>query len=187
MLAKLETKLDEWLNKKAPFQMPASAKDSLVRYMPWLTLLAGVVLLWMAYWSWNATLALNRVADYLNQWSVAYGTGAAVSPLNSLMVWVSVILMVVEGVIFFMAYPGLKAKQKKGWNLLFWAALLNVLVGVAQILAVNGYALISLLSAVVGLYVLFQIRGSYTGAMASSTPAAPKDTTPPTETPTETK
>jgi hypothetical protein len=96
----------------------------------------------------------------------------------SAVAWVGLALLVVQAVLFLVAFPSLRAFKKGGWNILFWAALVNVVYDVVYNLFGYGYMnfgqlLFSLIGAAVGLYLLFQIRPVYTGAMSHSTAAKP--------------
>lgn len=173
----LENKLNEWLNTKAPFHLPVSAKEGLVKALPWLALIVGAFMLYGAYWTYQAASYVNDLSYTLNQLSVAFGQAPVASPLNSAMLWLTLALLVAEAVMMFMAYSGLKEKQKRGWNLLFWASLLSLVVGLAQLFAYGFGGLLSyLLGSAVGLYLLFQVRSYYNGAAMPVPKEEPKET-----------
>ena len=67
-------------------------------------------------------------------------------------------------VLAFLAFPGLRAKKKIGWNLMFYSMLANIVYGVISLFYENGgiSALISaLIMSAIGFYILFQIRDRY--------------------------
>lgn len=152
----LETKLDEWLVKKAPYQLPENFKKGLVKAMPWLVLVGGVLTLLGA-------LSLYQLMSMANELSLAYTYYTGVSYNYGPLMWVSLLLIVVEAVILFMAFAPLKAQKKRGWDLLFWLSLLNVVYAVIYLVAAPnlGQFLFSLLGTLIGLYLLFQIRSHY--------------------------
>lgn len=170
----IEEKLNKALVKDAPFQIPENAKKTIVQYLPIINLILGVVTLWGAWALWRWAHAANRLVDYANELSRALGTTeVAKTSRLSLMLWIGLIVLAVEGVLFVAAYPGLKARSKSGWNLLFYAALLNAVYGV--VVAFTDYGsgigsiIGSLIGTVIGLYFLFQIRSHYTGKKTADT------------------
>ncbi len=72
--------------------------------------------------------------------------------------------------IYIAAFPGTKARKKSGWDLLFYALLINVVYGI--VVAFTDYggfgSLIgSLVGSAIGAYFLFQIRVSYSTGKAA--------------------
>jgi len=192
-MRQLEEKLDELLVKKAPFQIPKEGREGIAKAMPWVALVGGIILLLLAWTLYNTLNYANRVIDVANSYlgglyDVGYVAPVAWGPL----VWLSLALLVAVAVMFFMAYPGLTKMKKSAWDLLFWAALLNIAEAVLQAIGYTniGSLIASLLGSVVGLYVLFQIRPLYNGAHVTVTPppAAPTPTsTPPADAPKDDK
>lgn len=164
-LTGLETKIDRVV-KDAPFQLPEKTRKAIVEYMPWVALFIGVLSLWASYALWNLAKVADRYIDLGNNLSRMYGGSEATSTSHlSAVVWVGILLLAVEGAIYLFAYPKLKLKNKTGWNLLFYGALVNLAHGIIMLFdSYNGGVgrLIStLLSSAVGLYFLFQIRAYY--------------------------
>ncbi|HKX72881.1 MAG TPA: hypothetical protein VJM32_02625 [Candidatus Saccharimonadales bacterium] len=189
-MQQFEVKLDELLVKKAPFQIPDSARQILVKALPWLVLLGGFLILLSAWGLYQAVSVADRWAGLANELGAAWGTGyvepVSVSPL----LWLSLIILVIEGVLYFVAFPALQTYQKKGWNILYWLALINAAQGLVHTIAYAnvyfnvGQLLMSLLGTVIGLYLLFQVRAYYTGEKkVTTTPVAGTTMTVPKETP----
>ena len=168
--AGLEKALDDVFVKKAPYQLPEKAKKWIVQYSPIIGLVIGVLGLLAALGLWNAAHAVNRLVDYANTLSRAYGTGETVKHL-SVTFYVAFIALLATSAVHIIAYPGLKARSKaKGWNLLFYGALLGLVYDVFNAVY-NGSvfgAVWALIPSVIGLYVLFQIRDHYNGKKAAS-------------------
>ena len=64
------------------------------------------------------------------------------------------------------AFSGLKARKKSGWNLLYYALLLNLAYGIVMAFTNYGgfsYLIGAVIGSAIGLYLLFQIRSSYLG------------------------
>lgn len=162
----LEAKLDKTV-KDLPFQLPEKSRKAIVEYMPWITLFIGVLSLWAAYALWNLARVAERFIDLSNSLSKIYGGENIARGNLTLAVWLGVALLAIEGVLYLLAFPALKAKKKAGWNLLFYGALLNLVHGVVMLF--NDYGGVgrlfsTLLGSAVGLYFLFQIRSHYSAA-----------------------
>lgn len=188
-MQQVENKLNELLVKKAPFHLPDNAKQGIVKVLPWLVLLLGVLMAVAAWSVFQAATVVDRWSSLASELSVTYGVGSYVNPLMTPLLWVSLLILLVEAVLYFAAYPSLEKRQKKGWNILFWVALANVAQGIVHSIAYSGAyfnigsVVLSLLGSLVGLYLLFQIRSYYTGEKnpapaqaAGSTMNVPKET-----------
>jgi len=166
MANKLEEQLDELLVKKAPFQIPENGRKTIAEWLPWISLILGALTLWSAWVLWEWAHVANVWSNYANELSAALGGGKVVEQRLSVMVWVALAVVAVEGVLFLASFSGTKARKKSGWNLLFYAALLNIVYGVVTLFTnYNGVSNLiwTVISAVIGLYFLFQIRSQYTG------------------------
>lgn len=158
MLSNLET----WLAGvyKGTPKLSPGAKKSIVSIWPWVALVFGVLQLWAALALWRWGHDVNRAIDTLNSY---LGTSLGVHHLN-VFYWISLIVLVADGLILLMAFPKLRVNAKAGWDLLFYGALLNLVYGVFS--AFNDYggvgslAMQVIVSAIV-FYFLFQIRDQY--------------------------
>ena len=163
MMQDLEAKLDELFVKNAPYQLPKGWRESIVKFMPWASVIAGVLILAVAWTQW-ALLSNNNIGPAIaNSLGVPYILGPAVPSITPA-VWISLALLIAEAIIFFTAYPSLAMRKKHAWNLLYYASLLSVLQAVVQVIGYTsvGTLIVALLASAIGLYVLFQIRGHYT-------------------------
>lgn len=169
----LETKLDNIFEKQAP-KLPVNARKMIADWAPWVALIVGVVSLLGAYWLWQAANAASTWLNYANQLSAAYGGTAVATSNMTVWVWVALLVLVAEGLLYLLAFPGLKARKKAGWNYLYWGALLNIAYAVVNIFTFNGVGgfIGSLIGSAIGLWILFQIRSQYTGERSSSAAAA---------------
>lgn len=164
-LQKLEAKLDELFNKKAP-KMPESARKSLAGAWWWIALLFGILQLWTAWELWRLAhyldpldRSIQAVNDYLGY--------AAIDDNNlNVFYYIAIAVLVVDAVILLLASPGLKAFRKAGWNLLFYSALLNVAYGIVRAFSDvgGGVAVLiwSILVSLIILYFTFQVRSYFT-------------------------
>lgn len=162
-LAPLERGLDEMFGEKASYQLPSDIKDTLVKIAPWLSLLAGVFGLFSAFSLWQAAHRVNRVLDSFNQLSTSLGIDQVSAQLG-LTFWISLGMTLVFAVLALLAFPGLKAKKKVGWNLMFYSLIANVGYGVASLFYYRmdiGSLLGAVIMSAIGAYILFQVRSRY--------------------------
>ena len=159
-------------NALAPFfkqlpPLPFNAKRALVKYWPIIALVLGVMQLVAALSLWRVGHAAN---DVVNQLTIAAG-GMAVAPQLGLFFYLGLVTLLVDGALLLSAYTPLKARRKRGWDLLFMASLVNVLYGLLLMFDPYYGGFMNFLSPLVGSaiawYFMFQIREMYLGAQAS--------------------
>ena len=113
---------------------------------------------------WNWAHQASSLIKYANQLSQTYGgPTVAVRELTG-MVWLGLVVLAIEGVLFLMAYSGTRTRSKRGWDLMFFALLVNLVYGVLVIFTDYGGVgsfIGYLIGSVVGLWLLFQIRDKY--------------------------
>lgn len=188
-MQQIETKLNELLVTKAPFHLPENFKQGLVKVMPWLVLLAGALTVVGAWGVFQAATAVDRWATLANELTAAYGIASYNNPVITPLLWLSLTVLLIEATLYFVSYPSLEKRQKKGWNILFWVALINVVQSIVHNIAYSsayfniGSVVMSLLGSLVGLYLLFQIRAYYTGEKKVATPVTGGTMKVPKETP----
>lgn len=177
-VSSLEKQMDDVFGKQAP-KMPEGGKKFFVQYLPILTLIGAILSVLSAWALWNAAHTVSRLVDWANELNKAYGTGETVSTSDmTLWVWLALGFTLVNVALYFMAYNPLKAHQKKGWDYLFYASLLNVAYSVVM-LFVHGRGVSSfiggLIGTTIGWWILFQIRPAYLGKAAGPTHTVPKE------------
>jgi hypothetical protein len=160
-LDKLETTLDDALNKKAPFKLPAEARKTLGDALWWIVLIFGLLQLWAAWDLWRLGYELEKLPDYTY-------AGVVLGNDVGFLFYLSLFVLMVTSVMLLLATPGLKAMRKAGWNLVFYALLFNVMFGLLRLFSgANGGIddlLWALFSSLVGAYLLFQVRERFSGA-----------------------
>jgi hypothetical protein len=177
VLQKLEEKLDEVLNKKAPVKMPESARKTLAGSFWWIALILGILQLWAAWTLWHLAHyyddAINKAVDAVNAY---YGYTIVDNDLN-FFYYAALAVLIVDAIILLMATPGLKAHKKTGWTLLFYSLLLNALYGIVRIFSDVGGGFGTfiwvLIVTTVTAYFVFQVRDYFTGVKAHH--EAPKE------------
>lgn len=149
--AVLENQLDELLYKKAPYQVPASGRETLVKLLPWIDLVLVVI-------SLPAFFAIFTV-------STVVGTLAAAAGINTgLMYWLSIVFLVLQLGLMAVAIPALFKRQRLGWVLMYYGSLLGIVYALFNWLDTPAavFALIwSLIVSVLSLYLIFQVRSYY--------------------------
>lgn len=132
--------LDFYLVKKAPFQIPDNAKEWLVQYGPWITVVLMVLML-------PAVLFVLGVGTALVPFGgVGYATGFGYLAIG----------LIVELGLTAASLPGLFARRMAGWKLLFYARAVGL---VASLLA--GNIVSALVGGLISFYILFQVRPLY--------------------------
>lgn len=142
-LYQLEAVLDEYLVKKAPFQIPDNGKEAIVKFMPWIILVLMVLAL-------PAILALLGLGAFLTPFAMLGGYAYGI---NNVIYGVFVLISVILEII---ALPGLFAKEEKGWRFLFYSNLVSLIAGI-----IGGTPINALIFAVISFYILFQIKEKY--------------------------
>ncbi|MCE6991537.1 hypothetical protein [Dyadobacter sp. CY323] len=137
----LEKELEPiFLEKFPPFS--DSVKEFLVQYGPYFILILSV-------------FGLFGLLTAFGIGGAAMGMGA-VSIGMGFNFYVGVVLIVITLIMYLMAFTPLRARKRSGWNLLYYASLINVVTQLIQLNIIG-----ALIGALIGFWVLFQIRGKY--------------------------
>lgn len=178
-LSNLETKLNEVFVHNAP-ALPKGGKKMLVAWAPVVSVIVGILSLWSAWnlWHWaHVASSLNTYANAVcNAYSVS-GCGGLVTSRYSIWLWLGVAVIAVEGILYLLAYSGLRDHKKVGWNYLFYGALVNVAYAIVSLFTGHNGAsnfIGALIGSAIGFYLLFQIRESYLGKKPVSPGNPPK-------------
>ncbi|MBI4226115.1 chromate transporter [Candidatus Roizmanbacteria bacterium] len=142
-LNQLENLLHEYLVKKAP-ALPENIKEVIVKFAPWAMVVIFIVTL-------PAVLTVFGLSALLSPFSFLLG-GVTVGTNFIITLIFSGIQLVLEA----MAIPGLFKRERKAWNLVYYAALVGGVQNIAT------FSLGSLLiGTLLSLYILFQVREYY--------------------------
>ncbi|HSX31962.1 MAG TPA: hypothetical protein VLF43_01770 [Candidatus Saccharimonadales bacterium] len=179
-LKTLEAKLDVLLNKDAPVNIPPNGRKMLAESLWILALIVGVFQLLLAYWLWEAGHRVDSLVDYANAVSSYYGGAPVAAQHLGPFFYLALLSTTAVAVMLLLASPSLKAMKKDGWNLVFYAVLVEVVV--AFLLMFSRYRgftdfLGALLAAVIGAFLLFQVRQYFTGRTAEASVHADKPKT----------
>jgi len=132
--------LDEYLVKKAPFQLPDNVKELLVKFGPWISIVLLVLLVPILL------LALGLGTIFMPFGGVGYATGFGLAAIFAI---VQIALLVME-------LPGLFARKKSAWMLMFYEQLIGFVGSL-----VSGSVVGAIIGTLIGLYFLFQLRTKY--------------------------
>lgn len=165
-LKPIETKLAELFNG-AP-DMSASAKKTLAGVLEWIALIFGVLQLLAVWGLWSTGHRVNEFIDVANSYSAAVG-GPSIAPKLGITYYLALIVLLFSAVSLLMAYPGLKARKKIGWDWLFLGSLVNLVYGVVAVFVGSRIGgglsdlIWSLIGSAIGFYLLFQVRELFSG------------------------
>ncbi len=132
--------LDYYLVQKAPFQIPDAGREWIVKYGPWIAVVLLVLML-------PAVLFILGLGTML----VPFG-----GPRYAVGFGYYSLLLLVTFALTIAALPGLFARKKSGWTLVFYAQLVSLAGSI-----LGGDVLSGIVGALIGLYILFQIRTLY--------------------------
>lgn len=170
----IESGLDKMF-KVVP-SLPENARKALAKALPWLALAGGILTLIGCWYLYQAVSFVNQWYGYADSLYSSLGYSANTAAGETIFLWISLALLVVQAVLMLVAFPSLRTGKKLGWSLMLWSAFANIVYDVIYCLFGYGYLNIGqlvlyLVGALIGLYLLFQVRPYFMGAAAR--PAAP--------------
>jgi len=143
----LEKFFEDLFLKKIGLQLPANIKEVIVKIAPWLTII-GIVL------SLPGLLAVFGMGAFVAGMMSAYGVNYGGR------YYLGVAVLVVQLILMAMAVPGLLKREIKGWRFIYYSALVSAAYGIISTLSLGGIFW-SLLSSLIGLYFIFQVKSYY--------------------------
>jgi hypothetical protein len=147
MVDKWITQLEPYFTKKAPVQIPVKAREWIVNYSWIISLVLAVILV-------PAMLSLLTIYGWAG--AVAGALGVVVSPLY----WLAGLALVVQFVFLVVSIPGLKKKSyAKGWKIVLYGEIFGF--AYSMLYFTMGNLISGVLSLIIGVYVLFQIKSYY--------------------------
>lgn len=146
--------LEGWLGglfANAP-HIPENGRKVIVEYAPWVVLIFGILGVIGALSLFRAARGLSAISEYMPQsYSMEFMISIAISLLAT--------------ALLLMSYPGIKAHKKSGWNLVFYSQVVGVAGSVVSVVMGGYYSenlIVSIVVAVVGFWILFEVRSYYT-------------------------
>lgn len=144
-LGQLEALLDQYLIQKVP-ALPASLKEAIVNFAPWITIIAIVLGLPAIF----ALFGLRWLYTPFYYWG--YKVAARVSFTYTL----AIAFLAVTLVLRILSLPGLFKRSRGGWKLVYYSVLVNAVYYLLNFQIVS-FALVTLF----GLYFVFQVKSYY--------------------------
>lgn len=176
-LSDLESRLDKLFGKGAPYQMSAKAKQALADATWIIVLIIGIMQAWTALVLWGIGHTTTAVVTYSNYTSVTYGNGA-IAAQPGFFFYIAFLAVLVDAGLLLLAVPSLKDHGKHGWDLVYYALLLDVIYSFlrafSNIGGGFGQFVVLLFFSAVAAYFLFQIRGIFVGGRTKATVTAAK-------------
>lgn len=137
--------MGEWFDKFPA--LPKKWQETLARIAPVLAIIFGILGIIVAIAGLGLLTATSPLSFLGGASTVSsYGTGI-----------LATIIYLVASVLLLAAYPGLKAKKYKGWNLLFWSEAVNLIGGIVAMTSLVSVVI----GALIGFYLVFQIRSYF--------------------------
>lgn len=137
----LERELEPvFLGKFPPFS--ESVKEFVVQYGPYFILILSI-------------LGLFGLLTAFGIGSVISGMGT-VSTSFGISFYINILLGIFVLIMYLMAFTPLRARKRSGWNLLYYALLIGIVSNMIQLSIIG-----TLVSGVLGFWILFQIREKY--------------------------
>lgn len=143
----LETILDKYMVKKAPFAMPAEVKEFIVKISPYLIILFAIMSLPLILGAIGLTAVLTPFAMMGGYGYGSWGFGMIISLIATA---ISLVMEV-------MAVPGLFKRTKASWRLIFYASIVSLIGGILAVHGIFG----AIIGAIIGWYILFQVKDMY--------------------------
>ena len=144
--------LEPYFTTQAPFQIPTNGREMLVSWLPWINLVGGILCV-------LAFLPLLGLAGMVSTISAVagYSTGTYI--------WIPMLILLAQGVVLLVAFPGLRNNKLSAWKLLFWADVIffiyNIVSGFVTPSGLISGIVGAIISIVIGMYLLFQIKSYY--------------------------
>lgn len=130
--------------------LPQSGRDVIVKIAPWLALIFGI----LGLFGILSLFGLMQTAAFVSMMpNVHVGWYPAAM--------ITLALGAASAVLELMAFKPLGARKKKGWNLLFYATVISIISSVVGVLFGDSGVFGAILGAIIGLWLLFEIRGAY--------------------------
>ncbi len=137
--------LDEYYAKIPA--LPKGATEFIVKVAPWLALIGAIL-------SVLSVISLYGLMTYVGPFAAYAGVSGF-----SITIVLSMIVLLVWAVLYLLAFPSLKARKIKGWNLMLYGMLLYILSAIVRLNVMDIVS--SLIGALIGYYFLYQVKSYY--------------------------
>lgn len=142
-----------------------AGRQALVRVWPYVAIVAAIVQVIALVVLIGLAVSMQTTTGSVNTYNgVSPEPFSGVSAGEKFVTFSSIAVTTILAVLYFGAVPALIRRRKAGWNIVYTAVSLGFLYNLALLFDKNTESLSSLLAmcgAIVGLYILFQIRDQY--------------------------
>jgi hypothetical protein len=160
-LLKISKNLEPFFKNLPPFSH--KTKNWFYRYLSIVALIVGILfgLYALSFWQTGHTSIIGPNTTYTQ-------SGLPINPIYNLNIfyYINFILLLVNTVIFIVAYFSLRSKTDNGWLTVFSGLLVYVLYGVFALFSPIdgglGAFIMTLIFCFIGFYILYQIKPLYT-------------------------
>src|SRR5512140_3435889 len=118
-MEQLEKFFEDLFLKKISYQLPASAKETLVKIAPWITLIILVL-------SIPAILAVFGLSSFIGSMGLAYGVSLGFR------YYLGIAVLAVQVILMALSISGLMKRELKGWKFVYYSSLVSVVYGVVN-------------------------------------------------------
>lgn len=146
-MEQLEKFFEDLFTKKIAWQIPAKGKEFIVQVAPWVVIIIAVL-------SIPAVLTIFGLGSIFGSLALSLGVSMGFR------YYLGIAILVIQIILMFMAFSGLKDRKIKGWRYIFYSDLVSGVYGLVSAYNVGG-AIWSLLGTAIGLYILFQVKSYY--------------------------
>lgn len=143
LVGQLEALLDEYMVKKAPFAIPQGGREFIVTVSPYLVIVMAILAV-------PALLAALGMSTVLAPVAMMGGSTWGASVILSLVFSAAAVVVEV------MAVPGLFKRTRAGWRLVFYATIISAVGSLVTFNIIGG-----IIGAIIGWYILFQVKSLY--------------------------
>ncbi len=148
-------KKGQTLHKDLP-HLPKDWIKNIVKILPYLVLLGGIFSLTSGL---GSLLPFGRNRLWMMHWL----------KINRAYYYVTAGFSLILAVLYLMAYEALKNKKYEGWLLLFWTIIISLIESVVLLIMGWGGLLGSVITAVIGFYVIYEIRPEFVAKKTKKT------------------
>jgi hypothetical protein len=144
IMNQLESLLDEYMVKKAPFSLPMGVKEFIVKISPYLIIIFAVLTIPIILAAIGISTIFAPLAMLGGQ---TWGFGVIISLVAS------AIALVMEVI----AVPSLFKRAKSGWRMVFYASIVSLIGNIFSLGGIVG----AIIGTIIGWYILFQVKDMY--------------------------
>ncbi len=149
-------------------KLPQNFIDFLVRVLPWLVALGGILSALSVISSLRLALGMTPNQELWNE----------IVKISPIYYYIGAAVQAGAAFLAYLAFNPLKEQKLEGWIYVFWTSILSLVSTAAAIIFASGSIVWSIFWVLVGWYLLFQIKPAYNGgavkADAATKPAAKK-------------